>query len=182
MRLIRPWTSVETRGRPGPPISALPGPVPSPGRTVPADHGLRLNENQGAAPTRPVLRQRRPETPVGFLEVRTARTGAHRELMSECEILQDEVPLGGGHQLQGDEQNPHGETSVLRVGSGAQSATVLSPKVSPRPCIHWPDGIFVPHRPESPLSRPPRHQCRLGSRDDLRGTAGACSNSFRSHA
>ena len=112
---------------PRPPMAALPGPVPPPGCAMPADDSLGLNENQGVPPARPAFCQRRPETPVGFLQVRTARPGVHRELMSECEILEDEITPVGWQDRQPTEeeleQNPHGETSALRVGSGAQSAT-----------------------------------------------------------
>ena len=83
----------------GPSMSALPGPVPPPGCAVPADDGLRLNENQRVSASEASLLPEKPETPVGFLEVRTARTGAHRELISERNILECELaPVPSGRE------------------------------------------------------------------------------------
>ena len=37
----------------------------------------------------------------------------------------------------------------MSYGSGAQSATSLSPNVLPKTFIHRPDGIFLPHNSET---------------------------------
>ena len=112
---------------PRPPMSALPGPVPPPGCAMPADDSLgaereprRPASEASLLPEKTRNAGRLPSgadgeagrTPRADVGVRDSRGRDHACRMAGPQPTEEEL-----------EQNPHGETSALRVGSGAQSAT-----------------------------------------------------------
>ena len=65
-----------------------PGPVPLEASSVPADHGLGLNEDQSFPPPSPEARQPCPEQPVGEADLRALGLLAQRgQLLPQREVL-----------------------------------------------------------------------------------------------
>jgi len=78
-----------------PPRSALPSPVQSESPAVPPNDGVRLDHDQ---PTSPVGPNSRQDDPQGSISIRQAGSFGipleDIELMTECEVLQDQCTVG----------------------------------------------------------------------------------------
>jgi len=87
-----PW---QGRSSGAPTTPAPPTPVVSPGLVLPANHCLRLHEDQGAPPTRPAAGEPGPEQAVSGLEPwPSLLAGEDGELLAEGEVLKEEMVTG----------------------------------------------------------------------------------------
>ena len=84
-RRINPWPSSF-----GP---ALPAPVGAKSPAVPADHGGRLDENEGPAPSRPDAPEPDPEDSIAVLQAhRPLLSLKDHQLLSEGQVLERQAP------------------------------------------------------------------------------------------
>ncbi len=102
-----------------PALPRAPSPVPAKPGLMPADDGLRLNQNQRHFPTRPELLEQDPEHPVRSSHARSGSFGRKNdELLPQGQILKKEITPGtermGDQCLQESQQACHGFIFTLK--------------------------------------------------------------------
>jgi hypothetical protein len=92
------------------------GPGASPAGAVPADHGVRLDDDERRSPARPGTREPRPEQAIRPREARSSgQAREHHELLAQAEVLQGDV----APRAYGAAQEAPGEPKVGEQGAAS---------------------------------------------------------------
>ena len=132
---------------------------------MPANNGLRLNEDQCLFPSRPEPLQYHPEPFIRNGKVRMRGLSLqNRKLLAKSQIFEEQVAAGTGRSGKQNEQKPQqaGHESVVAERQGVSTVGFASV-----PDANNFDGGFVSELKEEPIITAPKAETGLGRLEHL---------------